>query len=173
MPMSYSVAVTKSSTFTVTHARHMAAKVATDLKRMQRFYRVPSDADIDAYEAEVIALLKAGYLGRVWYGFKRNGSWIEPTIKYTARDLYNGSAADDDPGKIRPGADISGAICHSFLTYSAAWDDLTAREKDAFKRSLPFYRSSATEPLVYGYLFADRTYSSGGRALDRSSVRSY
>ena len=171
--MSYSFAVTESSTFTVTHARHMAAKVATDLVRMQRFYGSPSDAGIDAYEAEVIALLKAGYLGRVWYGFKRDGSWIEPTIKYTARDLYNGSAADDDPGKIRPGADVSGASLFSFLTYSAAWDNLTARERDAFEKSLPFYRSNGTEPPVYGYLLPDRIYSSGGRALDRASVRSY
>ena len=53
-------AITESAAFTVTHARHMAAKVATDLKRMQRLYDFPSDADIDAYEAEVIALLKGG-----------------------------------------------------------------------------------------------------------------
>ncbi len=171
--MSYSFAVTESATFTVTHARHMAAKVATDLKRMQRLYGFLSDADIDAYEAEVIALLKAGYLGTVWYGFKRDGRWIEPTIKYTARDLYNASAADDDPGRIRRRADISGASFYSFLSYSAAWDDLTWGAQDAFKESLPFYRSSATEPPVYGYLLPDRTYSSGGRALDRASVRSY
>ena len=61
--MSYTSTFTESSTFTVTHARHMAAKVATDLVRMQRFYGFPSDADIDAYEEEVIALLKAGYIG--------------------------------------------------------------------------------------------------------------
>ena len=42
--MSYSFAIIQSATFTVTHARHMAAKVATDLKRMQRLYDVPSDA---------------------------------------------------------------------------------------------------------------------------------
>ena len=171
--MSYSSTITESLTFTVTHARHMAAKVATDLLRMQRFYRSPSDADIDAYEEEVIALLKAGYLGRVWYGFKLDGSWIEPTIKYTARDLYNAPAVDNDPGKVRPGADIAGASFYSFLTYSAAWGYLTPSEQDAFKRSLPFYRSSGTEPPVYGYLLPDRTYSAGGRALDRASVRSY
>ena len=171
--MSNSFSFTESSTFTVTHARHMAAKVATDLKRMQRFYYSPSDERIVAYEAEVIAFLKAGYLDRVWYGFKRDGSWIEPTIKYTARDLYSGSAADDDPGKIRPSADISGASFYSFLEYSAAWFGLTPHDRDAFEKRLPFYRSSATEPPVGGYLLADLTYSSGGRALDRASVRSY
>ena len=166
-------AITESAAFTVTHARHMAAKVATDLKRMQRLYDFPSDAGIDAYEAEVIALLKAGYLGTVWYGFKRDGRWIEPTIKYTARDLYAASATDDDPGRIRRRANISGASFYSYLTYSAAWDDLTAYEQDAFKKSLLFYRRGAAEPAVNGYLSHDRTYSSGGRALDRASVRSY
>ena len=171
--MVYSVTVTETTAFTITHARHLAAKIATDLKRMQRFYGHPSDADIDAYEAEVIALLKAGYLGRVWYGFKRDGSWVEPTIQYTARDLQEDAGTDDDPGRIRPGADISGASFHSFLTYSAAWDDLASCEKDAFKKNLPHYRSSGTEPSVNGYLSQDRIYSSGGRALDRATVRSF
>lgn len=170
--MSYSLSVTESSVFTITHARHIAAKVATDLKRMQRYYGHPGDADIDAYEEEVIALMKAGYLGRVWYGFKRNGLWIEPTIKYTARDL-NGDSSDDDPGRIRRGADVSGASFYSFLTYSASWDDLTWSGQDAFKKSLPFYRKAATEPAVYGHILPDRTYSSGSRALDRASVRSF
>ena len=169
--MSNSFTFNESVTFTVTNARHMAAKVATDLVRMQRFYDSPSNADIDAFQEEVTALLKAGYLGEVWYGFKRDGSWIAPTIKYTARDLYD-AAADDDPGQIRPGADIAGASFYSFLTYSAAWDALTPGDKDAFNKSLPVYRSSATEPPVYGYLSPDRTYSSGGRALERASVRS-
>ena len=170
--MSYNSTFTESLAFTVTHARHMAAKVATDLWRIRRLYGFPSARDIDSYEEEVIALLKAGYLGQVWYGFKRNGSWIEPTIKYTARDLQDAAAVDDDPGKIRPGADIVGASFSSFLTYSAAWYDLTPGDRDAFKRSLPFYRGSGSEPSVYGYFLPDRTYSSGGRALDRASVRS-
>ena len=63
--MSYSYTFSEVESFTVTHARHMAAKVATDLKRMQRLYGSPSDASIANYEAEVIELLKAGYLGTV------------------------------------------------------------------------------------------------------------
>ena len=171
--MSYSTTFTEVLTFTVVHARHMAAKVATDLKRMQRFYDLPSDVQIGAYEEEAIALLKAGYLKTVWYGFNRYGSWIEPTVRYTARELYFGSTADDDPGKIRPGANISGASFYSYLDYTAAWFDLTPQDRDAFKRRLPVNRSDATEPSVYGHLLADLTYSSGGRALDRASVRSY
>ena len=85
--MSYSYSFTESRTFTVTHARHMAAKVATDLKRMQRFYGQPGDATIADYEEEVIELLKGGYLRTVAYGFRFNDNWIEPTLHYTAKDF--------------------------------------------------------------------------------------
>lgn len=168
-----SYSYTESSTFTITHARHMAAKIATDLKRIQRFYGRPSDQDIADYEAEATAMMKAGYLSSVSYGFKRDGFWIEPTLKYTARDLAGGAANDDDPGKIRPGKDVSGASFTSFITYTDAFMKLSQAERDTFKSGLPFQRVSGTEPPVNGYLSSDRTYSAGGRALDRSSVRSY
>lgn len=171
--MSSSFTVTETTTFTVTHAKHMAAKVATDLKRLLRFYGKPCDQDIADYEIEIIALLKDGYLGTVTYGFKRDGDWVEPALRYTARDLAGSVANDDDPGRIPPNANIEGASFYCFLTYSAAWDDLSMDEKDAFKKLLPFYRTNASEPGVNGYLEEDRTYSSGGRALNRASVRSY
>ena len=171
--MSYSYTISETTTFTITHARHIAAKVATDLKRMQRFYGNPSDTRISDYETEVIALLKAGYLGTVAYGFRRNDNWIEPTLKYTAQDLINRSVSDDDPGRIRPGANIDGATFYTYLTYSSAWDSLSEAEKNAFEMSLPFQRTSAPEPGVSGYFSSDLVYSAGGRALNRESVRSY
>lgn len=172
--MPYSYSVTETATFTVTHARHMGAKVATDLKRLQRLYSGgPSDLDIANYETEIVELLKAGYLGTVTYGFWKNNNWIEPTLRYTAQDLAGMSANDDDPGRIRASADVFGATFYSYLTYSAAWSNLSEAEQAAFKKSLPFYRGGATEPGVTGYLQLDRTYSSGGRALNRSTVRSF
>ena len=117
--MSYSVTYTDTETFTRTHARHMAAKVATDLKRLQRFYGHPSDGRIADFEAEVIEFLKEGYLGTVRYGFRRNGNWIEPTLSYSAHDLEGASANDDDPGRVLPGADTRGASFYSYLTYQS------------------------------------------------------
>jgi len=151
----------------------MAAKVATDLKRLQRFYGKPSDNAIADYETEVIALLKHGYLETVTYGFRMNGKWIEPTIRYAERDLFGAFANDNDPGRIRPGADTGGASFYSYLTYNPTWDGLSQAEKDSFKKSLPFQRGYAPEPEVAGYIVHDRTYSAGGRALERESVRSY
>jgi hypothetical protein len=171
--MSSSYTVSDVFTFTLTNAKHMAAKVATDLKRMQRFYGFPSDSKIAEFEDELIALVKAGYLGTVAYGFKRDGLWIEPTLKYEAQDLFGSSGTDDDPGKVRPGLDISGASFYSYLTYSYTWDQLTSEEQSEFKRTLPLNRGGANEPGINGFLAKDLTYSSGGRALNRSCVRSY
>jgi len=171
--MASSFTVSESASFTVTHARHMAAKVAADLKRIQRLYGSPGDTEIADYEGEVVALLKAGYLGTVSYGFRRDGQWVEPTLRYTARDLVGGSANDDDPGKIRPWANITGANFYSYLTYSAAWEKLSSAQKAAFKLTLPVTRGGASEPGINGYLESDRSYSAGGWALGRSSVRGY
>jgi len=169
---SYSYTVAETQTFTVTHAKHMAAKVAADLMRLQRLYGTPTTQRILDFEQEVTQLLKAGFLGSVIYGFKRGENWIEPTLNYSASEL-SGTGTDDSPGRIRPGADISGATFYSYLTYSAAWERATQSEKDAFERERPFSRGTASAPGVSGYLVDDRSYSSGGRALNRSTVRSF
>jgi hypothetical protein len=171
--MSYSYTLSDSTTFTLTHAKHISAKVATDLKRMQRFYKEPIDSHIASYETEVIELLKAGYLDTVIYGFQRNGNWVEPTLIYKAKDFFGASADDDDPGRIRPGADVIGAKFGSYLTYSTAWGNLSETEKENFEERLPFKRNGASQPGVNGYLREDRIYSAGGRSLSRSSIRSY
>ncbi len=171
--MSSSFTLTETKTFTVTHARHMAAKVATDLKRIQRLYEKPCDVDITKYEIEVIELLKKGYLKTVTYGFRRDGDWIEPTLSFNAHDLAGSHANDDDPGRIRPGANIKGASFYSYLTYNSSWHELPEDEKSDFKKTLPFQRGNALEPGINGYMTDDKIYSSGGRALYRSSVRSY
>lgn len=171
--MSYSYTITDTVTFTRTHARHIAAKVATDLKRMQRFYGEPSDNWIEAFELEVIEFLKEGLLDTVAYGFRRNGYWIEPTLFYTARDLMGVTANDDDPGRVRPGAQLAGAFFHSYLTYNSTWNQLTWQQREEFVGRLPFRRTTGAEPGINGYLSLDLTYSAGGRALDRASLRSY
>jgi hypothetical protein len=171
--MTSSFTLSESATFTITHARHMAAKVATDLKRLQRLYSAPNDSDIANYETELAELMKAGYLGAVTYGFRREEHWIVPTLRYTAQDLAGADANDDDPGRIRPGADITNASFYSYLTYSPSWGRLTSDQQTAFKRTLPIFRGGAPEPAVNGYFSPDLVYSAGGRALNRHAVRSW
>lgn len=171
--MSTSFTISEATTFTLTHAKYMAAKVATDLKRMQRFYGAPNDTKIAECEAEVTELLKAGYLGTLTLGYRRDNNWVEPMLRYTARDLAGAAANDDDPGRIRPGANIAGASFYNYLTYTSTWDALSAAEQDAFKRRMPYYRGGASEPALNGYLVDDLVYSAGGRSLNRASLRSY
>ncbi|MEP4923159.1 MAG: hypothetical protein ABJ048_02510 [Balneola sp.] len=158
-----------SYSFTITHAKHLAAKVATDMKRIQRFYGSPSDEWIDQYEQELIAFLKAGYLDKVTYGFKKDGEWIKPTLRYTAEELVDSYyATDDDPGKMRPGADVTGAHFTSFLI--SDYGSASQEERATFKNELPFDRSVGTEPSANGYWKSDRIYTSGNRSLNRSHL---
>ena len=163
----------QTTTFTATHAKYLASKIAADLKRIQRLYGSPSDSIINGYEAELIEFLKKGYLSEVTYGFQLDDKWIEPTLRYTARDLAGMSSNDDDPGRIKPGANIAGAYFTSYLIKSSSYFDQSASEQASFQNSLPFQRTGAPAPGINGYLSADKSYSSGGKALDRSTVKSY
>lgn len=169
--MTGSYTYSDSTTFTLTHAKHLASKVRTDLMRIHRLYdNQPSIAMIDKYETEITALLRAGYLKQVTFGFKKNGNYISPTLRYEATDLAN-NGIDDRPGKIPIGKDVTGATFHSYLIYSSKWFSLTKNEQDAFENGMPYKRTNADEPGVTGYFSSDKTYSSGGRAMNRSVVR--
>lgn len=171
--MSTSYTSSESHSFTITHAQKIAVKVAADLKRIQRFYGQPSDTEIERYEEEITQMLKEGYLKKVSYGFQKNGDWIEPSLHFEARDIGGLTASNDDPGRIRPGADISGARFYSYLTYSSEWWKLTEEERNSFRNGLSFMRSGANEPGINGYLSQDKTYSAGGKSVVRSTVKSY
>jgi len=170
-----SFSVTASTSFTITHARYLASKVATDLKRLQGLYRSydPSDAEIDSYEAELTYLLKHDAVGSVVYGYQRNGVWTPACVRYTV-DASGSIQADDDPGKIRPGHDITGAVFTSFLSYSSSWSNRTATERVTIESNSPLQRTSGSSPdLERGYWTDDRSYSAGGRGVARSTVKGY
>jgi len=161
---------TFNTTFTLTNAKYLASKIATDLKRIQRFYGYPTDKQISDYEAEITELLKEGYLDNITYGFRRNGIWIKPTIKYDSIELSSGNT-DDDPGKIVVGADISNATFGSFLCKNRKFDNLSQTERDSFLKKLPIQRSDGSNPQSDGYFSNDLTYGSGGRSINRSSLK--
>ncbi|NNE40167.1 MAG: hypothetical protein HKN14_04525 [Marinicaulis sp.] len=172
--LSTSYTASESQTFSVTHARRLASKVRTDLMRIHRFYDGrPSIDAIDDYEDELIALLRDGYLEKVTYGFKRAGKWVAPTVSYTAEELLFGSGQDDRPGAIGVNEDVSGASFYSYLIYSDAWSKLSPEERDNYRDQMPFRRGGANAPGVEGYFISDKSYSAGGRALSRSSLRSF
>ena len=168
-----SFTVTTSVSFTVTHARYIASKVATDLKRLQGLYVAadPTDSEIDKYEEELTYLLKHDAVASIVYGYKRNGSWTAACVRYTV--AADGSiTTDDDPGKIRPGHDIAGAAFTSFLCYSASWWQRSEAERDRIKQGSPLARTNQSTPgLERGYWSDDRSYSAAGRGVSRSTVK--
>jgi len=167
--MSESYTTTETNTFTIVHAKHIAAKVATDLMRFTRFYKNPTVQEINDYEIELTVLLKGGYLEKVIYGFHRNGKWVE-ALQYHA--LPDGTlVGDDDPGKIRPESDVPGESFTSHLWKNSRWDKLSPSEKEAFYESIPITRENAPiMPLENGVWSSGLNYSAGGRGLNRSTI---
>ena len=168
--MSSSFAYTESETFSVTHAKRIASKVATDLKRFQRFYGSPSDVWIDQYERELVELLKRDALSEIVYGFKRNGQWTAASVRY--RSMSGGQLqVDDDPGRVKPNLDVAGAWFTSFCTYRNS-STLKPSDWREIEEAAGFNRGSDTPPpLERGVWADDLTYAAGGRGLGRSSVR--
>lgn len=138
---------------------------------MYRFYGRPSLTEIDEYEQELIELMQYNAIDEITYGFKKDSEWIT-AVKYKS---VNGSLISDDvPGAIRAGFDVERASLYSYLIYGAGWWALSQSERDRIESRLPIKRSGADEPSVKdGYWSQDRSYSAGGRALQRSSIRRY
>jgi hypothetical protein len=170
--MSASYTYNATETFNVTHAKHIAAKVAADLMRFNRFYNNPTIEHVNQYEAELTAHLKAGVLDNVTYGFMRDGKWVE-ALRYHA--LSDGTLVqDDDPGKIRPGIDVSNATFWSFLVKNSRWNSLTPAERSEFNAASPIARVDANEPTIQnGYWSHGQNYSAGGRGIGRSTIMRY
>jgi Bacterial HORMA domain family 1 len=73
--MSYSYTTTES--FTLTHARRLATKVAADMHQCQRFYGYPTDTQIENYQQELIVLLHGGYMKSYEFGFKTTDGFLD------------------------------------------------------------------------------------------------
>src|SRR5580765_4552685 len=114
---------TISSTFTITHARHLSSKVAADMHLCAQYYRVPSEAAVRAYAEELAQLLNGGYVERYEFGFEREA-------KKVVCWRYNVSSTglistDDRAGKLVSTADVAGARFYNHLWTNAAWARLT------------------------------------------------
>ena len=110
-----SFTTTSSVTFTVTHAKRIASKVAADLMRFHRFYGRPNRTWIDDYEEELKVLMQYDAIDEITYGFRKDDQWIT-AVKYKAVNGY--LIGDDNPGCLRAVDDLSGATFGSFLSYS-------------------------------------------------------
>lgn len=164
---------TASETFTVTHARHISARIKTDLKRLTMLYPTNlTEQRIEDFHTEALEHLRHGYLESVTYGFRSETEnllgfkyiqWVL-ALKYVLVDgeLDGGS---DSPGGIQPGKDLAGIPFYSYLTRTQKYWNLTESERASFLSTLPIRRVGSEEPSANWT--QDRAYGKGGIYVNR------
>jgi hypothetical protein len=166
--MSYSYTITES--FTLTHARRLAAKVAADMHQCQRFYGIPTDAQIENYQQELTILLHGGYIQSYEFGFQTENERRVVSWSYTVGP--SGDLEDGRSGGLYPSVDISDAVAFNFLTYSSKWFALSNAEREKIEASYAVRRIDGSPPRDgNGYWDSSRHYASGGVAITRREFR--
>ncbi|MGD8450887.1 MAG: hypothetical protein PVJ57_03635 [Phycisphaerae bacterium] len=158
---------TTTETWSCTHARYIAGKVGADLRQMQQAYGQPTDEHLSDLVAELTAYLADDYLDYVEYGFRRGDTWVV-AHKYTAGEL--GAAANDDrSGRVRRGANVSGAYWSSYLVKNGRWWSLSQAERDRYESQIAIKRTPGTDatPASGGWA-TERSYAAGGGSISRS-----
>lgn len=161
---------THTTTYTLTHAKHLASKVVADLYLCSRQYGSPSAGSIAAYQAELVTLLAGQYVGTYEFGFKRSEkrvlSW------HYAAGPAGDLVSDSRSGGLVRGVDIGGATYFNFLTPSEAWLKLSASERAKIEATLPIQRTFGSAPGDgNGRWVTERTYAAGGVVLERRVFR--
>ena len=120
MTVSYSYTTTDS--FTLSNAKKLAAKVTADMHQCHRLYGDPTEADLAAYNEELVVMLAGEYVTSYEFGYQKGESRIVSWY-YTvtaAGDLEGGRS-----GGLYAKADISGASWFNFMTTNHSWAGLT------------------------------------------------
>jgi hypothetical protein len=170
--MSFTMTRTVSETWTLTYAKHLASKATSDMWRCYQNYGSPRPETINDYGTELALLLRDGYVAAYEFGFAKDNQRVI-SWRYTV-DSSGNITMDDRPGRIVSGVDTTGALFFNQLTYSDSWSKLTQEERDRVKAVVPVQRVTKDGPEDgSGYWQQDRTYSSNGVAMPRSTFRPY
>ncbi len=164
---------TQNKSFTITEARYIAAKIATDLNLLHALYSNPSIERAAQFAEEVALYLNARYLSSVEYGFKKDGV-VVLSLKYTVR--ADGSLVTDDrPGKIPSNLDRNGLVFYSYLRQSMNYYLLAEPVRNSFLATLPFQRTAGEEPKLSANGNWENTlsYSKNGEGVQRGVFRLY
>jgi hypothetical protein len=162
---------TTTESFTLGHAKKLAAKVSADMEQCRRLYGEPSSAQIEVYREELVAMLHGGYISKYEFGYqtrdeRRVVSW-----------LYTVTADGDLEGGQRSGglyarADISNATMFNFLTTNSDWFALGTSGQDKVKEEHSIRRVTGEPPKDgSGRWVRDKAYSAGGVAIERQEFR--
>jgi hypothetical protein len=161
---------TTTTTFTRTHAKHLAAKVIADLYQCHLMYDDPARSHVDECETELVEMLANSYVATYEFGFKKNDKRIV-SWRYTVGP-DGGLHGDDNSGGIYARASVADGSYFNFISYSSTWSKLTNTQQTTFKNGLPFQRSTGTLPADGdGYWVVDHGYTAGGVRVARSTFR--
>ena len=165
--------LTRSTSFTLTEARYVGAKVGADLRMLHNLYGKPALADIGNYVEEIALLLRDGYLGTVDFGFRQNsGNAWKLRLRYTA--TTGGYLMDNRPGSFPTSAAVAGLPFYSYLTYSQKFLNLTSGQREKVKEKLPVQRAGADEPTANaGSSTSGHGYSRNGTGVSRNVYMAY
>ncbi|MCA9217178.1 MAG: hypothetical protein KDB27_29115 [Planctomycetales bacterium] len=164
---------TQSATFTVTHARYLASKIAADLNACSRLHGRPAISVVEKYNEELIELLRYGYLSQYEFGFKRSDKRVL-SWSYEV-DASGAVSGDDRAGKMSAYVDLSDTSFFNYVWYSAKYQNLTSDQQAAFKDSHPINRASGSPPSDGNGVWSgtEKNYSAGGTGISRRSFRSF
>lgn len=171
--MSFTMTRTATESFTLTHAKRLASKVTSDMWRCRQLYVEPSVDAINDYGTELALMLRDGYVEAYEFGFKRDEQRIV-SWRYTVDASGDLSAADDRPGGLISGVNITGASFFNQMTWASSWSRLSEEEKERIRQGLPVKRVTKDGPKDgLGYWQEDRFYSSNGVSLGRKTFRPF
>jgi hypothetical protein len=170
--MSFTMTRTTTESFTLTHAKELAAKVVADMRRCQQLYGQPPESRLNDYGTELALLLNERYVANYEFGFLRNGARIL-SWNYTV-DAANEFMPNDRPGRMIAGVDISGASWFNRLNKNSLFWNLPADQRKRVEDELPVQRViSADLPNASGQWTYDRTYTAGGVGLGRKTFHPF
>lgn len=162
-----------SATFTVTHAKHLASKIAADLNACARLHGKPSLSVVENYNAELVELLRYGYLSRYEFGFQKDDKRV---LSWSYEVTSNGNIETDErAGKMSAYVDLGGTSFFNYAWYSSKYKALTFDQQSTFKSSHPVDRTSGDPPVdgLGSWSGTEKNYSAGGTGVSRRSFRSY
>jgi len=164
---------TTTSSFTITEARYVGAKVGADLRLIHNLHGRPALADIDNYVEEVALLLRDGHLGTVDYGFMDSSTrdW-KLRLRYTA--TVGGQLLDSRPGGLPTTGNFTAYSFYSYLIYSTKFNGLSAPQQAGLKQGLPITRVGADEPATgAGTTSSGNGYGRNGAGVNRDIYTAY
>jgi hypothetical protein len=172
--MSFSMTRTAVESFTLTQAKYLTSKVATDMRRCQQLYGKPSDPGINDYGTELALMLRDEYVASYEFGWVRVAD-DERVLTWRYSVTSAGTLSSDDrPGRIVAGVNVTGCSFRTYMSYTAAWWSLIEERRIAYRESMPIDRNPAREyGSSLGVWHTDLTYSSTGVAMVRHNFKLY